>query len=241
MRNRCLYPVLMCLITISVITSAEFEQQREQMLEDVMQMFVDTSAYTNRAELSETIFNALSNVPRHEFVSESLQSYAYLNRPLPIGNQQTISQPYIVALMTELADVDASSKVLEVGTGSGYQAAVLAEIVDRVYSIEIIKPLGLTAKALLKKLDYHNITVKIGDGYHGWPTQAPFDAILVTAAAPEIPQPLIEQLKPGGRLVIPVREQGENQSLKVIIKGETGEIEEQEVLPVAFVPLTGDH
>ena len=148
---------------------------------------------------------------------------------------------YIVALMTDLAAVTSESVVLEVGTGSGYQAAVLSELASHVYSIEIIEPLGLEAKSLLQDLGYDNVTVKIGDGYHGWPEHAPFDAILVTAAAEHIPEQLIQQLKLGGRLVIPVGQHHWTQSLRVLTKGPDGEIEQRDVLPVVFVPLTGKH
>ena len=218
-----------------------YEEQRDLMVSEVQQMVSMTESFTGRSVLDEKVVAALKAVPRHEFVTTAFQANAYENTALPISHSQTISQPYIVALMTDLAEVSADSVVLEVGTGSGYQAAVLAEIVSHVYSIEIVEPLGLQAKASLKKLGYDNVTVKIGDGYHGWPEHAPFDAIIVTAAAGHIPEKLIEQLKPGGHLVIPVGEQAMSQSLKVLSKDIDGKIEEREVLPVAFVPLTGKH
>ncbi len=179
-------------------------------------------------------------VPRHKFVPPVNRAYAYENTPLPLSHNQTISQPYIVALMTDLAAVTSESVVLEVGTGSGYQAAVLSELASHVYSIEIIEALGLEASLLLQELGYDNVTVRIGDGYHGWPEYAPFDAILVTAAPEHIPEQLMQQLKPGGRLVIPVGKHGA-QSLRVLTKGTDGEIEQSDILPVAFVPLTGKH
>ena len=185
--------------------------------------------------------DVMAKVLRHEFVPASMRSHAYLNRPLPIGSDQTISQPYIVALMTDLADIDQDSVVLEVGTGSGYQAAVLAELVDHVYTIEIIEKLGKSAELTLKRLGYRNVTVRVGDGYHGWIDHAPFDAILVTAAPEEIPEPLIQQLKPGGILVIPVGRQSGSQSLQVIEKDLSGQISKHNVLSVGFVPLTGTH
>lgn len=211
------------------------------MLQDIQKDFFDTRVYTGIEQASSAVMMALERVHRHEFVPGDLHEFAYINRPLPIGHQQTISQPYIVALMTELAGVDKNSIVLEVGTGSGYQAAVLAEIVDQVYTIEIVEALGLRAKRTLTGLGYQNISYRIGDGYHGWPEQAPFDAILVTAAPEQVPVALIEQLKNGGRLVIPVGEQGRVQSLKVIEKDEQGNVSEKDALPVSFVPLTGEH
>ena len=218
-----------------------YQEKRQQMLDEIKQMVEMTKSYTGNASLDKAVEEALMAVPRHKFVPSDSRPYAYENTALPISHRQTISQPYIVALMTDLAAVTSESVVLEVGTGSGYQAAILSELVSHVYSIEIIEPLGLEAKSLLQDLGYDNITVKIGDGYHGWPEHAPFDAILVTAAAEHIPKQLIQQLKPGGRLVIPVGKQGQPQSLMILTKGADGEIEQREVLSVAFVPLTGKH
>lgn len=226
---------------MNVFAKDKFEEQRREMVDVIKQMVSVTESFTGESSLDKQVVEAMLAVPRHEFVPAKIKKYAYENNALPISHDQTISQPYIVALMTELAEVSSGSVVLEVGTGSGYQAAVLAEIVEHVYSIEIVEPLGLEAKALLQNLDYNNVTVKIGDGYYGWPEYAPFDAILVTAAAPQIPEQLIQQLKPGGRLVIPVGEQGKAQSLRVLQKGIDGEISQRDVLPVAFVPLTGEH
>jgi len=213
---------------------------RKAMVREVEAMVRDTRSYTDIADLDTRVSRALSVVPRHEFVPPAQRDEAYVNSPLPIGQGQTISQPYIVALMTELAGVDEDSVVLEVGTGSGYQAAVLAEIVRHVYTIEIIPELGHQAAVTLRRLGYDNITARIGDGYNGWPEQAPFDAILVTAAPEEVPQPLLEQLKPGGRLVIPVGSYARVQSLRVLSITESGEFESRDVLPVGFVPLTRD-
>ena len=180
----------------------------------------------------------MRTVPRHEFVPEAFRNAgAYRDSPLPIGSGQTISQPYIVALMTDLADAGPDSTVLEIGTGSGYQAAVLAEFVGQVYTIEIIEELGRRAAETLERLDYGNVSVKIGDGYQGWPEFAPFDAILVTAAPETIPEPLIEQLKPGGRMVIPVGPEYTIQSLQVLEKTAEGETRVTDVLPVRFVPF----
>ena len=183
------------------------------------------------------VLDAMTKVKRHEFVLPSQEQEAYEDGPLPIGEGQTISQPYIVALMTELAKVNKDSRVLEVGTGSGYQAAILSVICARVYSIEIIEKLGLAAKKKLSELGYDNVEVRIGDGYQGWPEAAPFDAILVTAAPDHIPQPLIDQLKVGGRLVIPVGDF--YQELEVITKKEAG-VDREKMIPVRFVPMTGE-
>jgi protein-L-isoaspartate(D-aspartate) O-methyltransferase len=183
------------------------------------------------------VLEAMRAVPRHRFVPESEQPYAYQDRPLPIGHGQTISQPYIVALMSELADVKAGDTVLEVGTGSGYQAAVLAEMGAKVYSIEILEALARRSKATLEELGYSKkVEVRHGDGYAGWPEHAPFDAIVVTAAPPKIPEPLKEQLKVGGRLVIPVGKY--LQSLLQLTRTEKG-FREESVIPVRFVPMTG--
>ncbi|HID81714.1 MAG TPA: protein-L-isoaspartate(D-aspartate) O-methyltransferase [Chromatiales bacterium] len=192
-------------------------------------------------KLDEKVINILGRVPRHEFVPEKLRKVAYENRPLPIGHGQTISQPYIVAIMTDLLQVDEGDRVLEVGTGSGYQIAVLAELVKKAYSIEIIEPLGKQAKERLQRLGYENIELRIGDGYYGWKEHAPFDAIVVTAAASHIPPPLIKQLKPGGRMLIPVGSRFMIQELLLVEKSEQGKVSTQQLLPVAFVPLTGKH
>jgi len=182
------------------------------------------------------VLEAMREVPRHRFVPTGQQDRAYQDSPLPIGLGQTISQPYIVGLMTQLIRPEAGMKVLEVGTGSGYQAAILSRCVGEVYSIEIHAELGAQAQALLQSLGYDNVTVRIGDGFDGWPEQAPFDAILVTAAPDEIPQPLLDQLAVGGRLVIPVG--GWSQDLVVVHRTEAG-FEREPVAPVRFVPMTG--
>jgi len=198
----------------------------------------DTGAETGRPVFNARVMAAMAKVPRHRFLSATFGSLAYANRPLPIGHGQTISQPYIVALMTELLDAKPGDAVLEIGTGSGYQAAVLAELVDRVYSIEIIEPVGKKAQTLLQQLGYKNIETKIGDGYNGWPERAPFDAIIVTAAAPQVPPALVAQMKPGARMVIPVGGEGEVQFLQVMVKQADGSIATRRSLPVRFVPLT---
>ena len=190
---------------------------------------------------NRSVLDAMRRVLRHEFVPDRLKSQAYVDMPLPIGYDQTISQPYIVAYMTELLDPKKEHKVLEVGTGSGYQAAVLAELVKHVYTIEIIKELGESAAERLKRLDYKNVTVKIGDGYFGWEEHAPYDAIIVTAAPDHIPPLLLHQLKPGGKLVIPVGGRFRVQNLTLVQKTEAGSIMTRQVMPVVFVPLTGKH
>ena len=196
-----------------------------------------------RDHLSEPVAIAMAKVPRHEFVPEELRGNAYANHPLPIGHGQTISQPTIVALMTDLLALGPEDNVLEVGTGSGYQAAVLSEVVTRgqVFTIEIVSELARTARKRLANLGYRNVVVHSGDGYLGLPENAPFEGIMVTAAADEIPAPLLEQLKPGGRLVMPVGGQGETQWLTLVSKDLEGEIDRRVVLPVRFVPLTGEH
>ncbi|MEJ2604451.1 MAG: protein-L-isoaspartate(D-aspartate) O-methyltransferase [Gammaproteobacteria bacterium] len=216
----------------------DWDARREALAREIEEQVAETADYTGRRELHPAVLQAIRQVPRHEFVPASWRPYAYSNRPLPIGEGQTISQPYIVALMTDLAAVGPDARVLEIGTGSGYQAAVLAGIVQRVYTIEIVESLGLRAKQTLARLGYDNVTVRIGDGYRGWPEAAPFDAIIVTAAPETVPPPLLEQLAPGGRLVIPVGPQGAGQSLEVLEKGPDGKVESTHVLPVRFVPFT---
>jgi protein-L-isoaspartate(D-aspartate) O-methyltransferase len=190
--------------------------------------------------IGDATLDVIGRVPRHEFVPADVRPFAYDNRPLPIGAGQTISQPYIVALMTDLADVTSDEKVLEIGTGSGYQAAVLAEVAGQVYTIEIIEELGLRAERDLERLGYDNVQVRIGDGYAGWPEHAPFDAIIVTAAPEEVPQPLIDQLAVGGRMIIPVGEQDEVQLLRLLVKEADGVLAVRNVIPVRFVPFTRD-
>jgi len=218
-----------------------YERQRRQLLEEVRGDFMMTGAQTGLPKLSETVAAALGAVPRHRFVPPERRSQAYLNHPLPIGYGQTISQPYIVALMTQILNLESNHTVLEVGTGSAYQAAVLAEVVARVYTIEIIEELGSQAARRLPELGYDNVAVKLGDGYYGWAEHAPFDAIIVTAAASHVPPPLVSQLRPGGRMVIPVGSRFLTQYLLLIEKTSTGVVTTREILPVRFVPLTGGH
>jgi protein-L-isoaspartate(D-aspartate) O-methyltransferase len=215
-----------------------YEPQRRRMVEEIAAMARDARADTGRATLSERVLAAMAKVPRHELVPADHKSVAYANRPLPIGLGQTISQPFIVALMTDLMEVKPGDRVLEIGTGSGYQAAVLAELAGTVYTVEIVEPLARDAAERLKKLGYSNVVAKIGDGYRGWPEQAPYDAIMVTAAPREVPQPLIDQLKAGGRLVVPVGGQAAGQELLLLEKRADGTIARRKILAVRFVPLT---
>ena len=190
-----------------------------------------------RGITDQTILDAMKKVNRHEYVQENFERLSYSDRPVPIGFGQTISQPYIVAFMSHKLNVASHHKVLEIGTGSGYQAAVLAELSDHVYTIEIIPELAKRAEKVLKKNDYDNITIRIGDGYKGWPEHAPFDRIMVTAAPKEIPEKLVEQLAPGGIMVLPVGETVMMQYLWLITKDNDGQIEKEKILPVRFVPM----
>jgi len=222
---------------MSGATAQDFAALRAQLVAEVEATYAQTAGQTGLARMSPPVRDALARVERHRFVPQSQRALAYRNHPLPIGAGQTISQPYIVALSTDLVAPRPGHVVLEVGTGSGYQAAVLAEIVAQVYSIELIGDLGRRAAAELAAAGYANVEVRIGDGYAGWPEKAPFDGIVVTAAAPSVPQALIDQLKPGGRLVIPVGARHEAQELLVLTKRADGGVDRRSVLPVRFVPL----
>lgn len=213
-------------------------EDREAMLRDLIEEVAFTRHEIGKDALDARVMAAMAKVPREHFIPEPYRHRAFANGPVPIGHGQTISQPYMVALMTDLLNPGPDSIMLEVGTGSGYQAAVLAELVQHVYSIEIIDALAKAALERLQRLDYANVTVRHADGYHGWPEHAPFDGIVVTAAAPYVPPPLVEQLKPGGRLVIPVGEPGGVQQLKVVEKRADGSVHSRDILLVAFVPLT---
>ena len=218
-----------------------YRQQRLELVATIADNVRDTSLYLDREALDPRVMAALSKVPRHLFVPQSERGHAYENRPLPIGHGQTISQPYIVAIMSDLLKLEPGDRVLEIGTGSGYQAAVLAELVDQLYSMEILEPLAERARTLLDQLDYQRVHSRVGDGYYGWPEQAPFDAIMVTAAAGHIPPPLVAQLKPGGRMLIPVGSRFMAQQLIVVTKDADGSVRTRQILPVRFVPLTGEH
>ena len=211
----------------------------EALLHEIRSEAREASPWTGRTEIAPQVLAALAAVPRHVFLPEVLRPVAYINRPLPIGHEQTISQPFIVALMTDLLDLRARDRVLEIGTGSGYQAAVLGQLVQQVYTLEIIPALADQARQRLQALGYDNIELRLGDGQSGWPEKAPYDAILVTAAAPDIPPALIRQLKPGGRLLIPIGPRHGHQNLLLARKEADGHLSRQNLLPVIFVPLTG--
>ena len=232
MRGRIVYLVILVLLTASCRGVAEneapqesFSMKRDEMIEKQLK---------SRGIHDPRILAAMRKVERHRFVHSLLQPLAYSDGPLPIGHQQTISQPYIVAYMTEALELKSGDRVLEIGTGSGYQAAILAEIAKEVYSIEIIPELAEEAKAKLEELGYRNVTVKHGDGYQGWPEHEPFDAIIVTAAPPKIPQKLVDQLKVGGRMIVPVGEY--YQELVLITKTDKG-VDKKSMIPVRFVPM----
>jgi protein-L-isoaspartate(D-aspartate) O-methyltransferase len=222
-----------------VAGDAAAREGRAAMLRDIEDEVAYTRREIGRDAFDERVMAAMASVPRELFVPEFRRVYAFANGPVPIGHGQTISQPYIVALMTDLLEPRPDSVILEIGTGSGYQAAVLAQLVRQVYSIEIIDALAESASERLSRLGYDNVVVTNGDGYHGWAEHAPFDGIVVTAAAPHVPPPLIEQLKPGGRLVIPLGMPGCIQQLQVVDKQADGSCDSRNVLMVAFVPLTG--
>jgi protein-L-isoaspartate(D-aspartate) O-methyltransferase len=230
-----------CFVCQSLPAADGYQQERQRMVKKIEQSVSQTRHYLDKSEFNTQVMDVMASVPRHEFVPEDQLDYAYENRPLPIGHGQTISQPYIVALMTDLIETRPDYKVLEVGTGSAYQAAVLAELVDKVYSIEIIKPLGEAAAKRLARLGYDNVHTRIGDGYYGWSEAGPFDAIVVTAASSHVPPPLIRQLKQGGRMVIPVGSRFMTQQLLFVEKDSEGKVYTRQVMPVRFVPLTGQH
>ncbi len=233
--------ILLAGFPLPVLSADKYDRARHALIRIIEQDVIETSLYLDKEALDPRVMAAMGKVPRHEYVPRKLQRNAYENRPLPIGYGQTISQPYIVAVMTDLLKPEPHHRVLEVGTGSGYQAAILSELVDTVYSIEIIKPLADKAAKRLKDLGYKKTHVRVGDGYYGWEEHAPFDAIVVTAAASHIPPPLIAQLKPGGRMMIPVGSRFLIQQLLLVEKGKTGKLTTRQILPVAFVPLTGKH
>jgi protein-L-isoaspartate(D-aspartate) O-methyltransferase len=242
MTVRRLVSIPLIALLVSPAMAAEedaYAAQRRQLRTAIEQLAAATAGTTGRPRFSDRVMDAIDAVPRHRFVPASQVRSAYANRPLPIGHGQTISQPYIVALMTELLEPKSGDIVLEVGTGSGYQAAVLAKLVSRVYTIEIVPPLAKSATLRLEQQGYGNVEVRLGDGYYGWREHGPFDGIIVTAAANAIPPPLIEQLKPGGRMLIPVGAPFSAQELIVLTKDARGKVSTRSVLPVAFVPLTG--
>jgi len=244
MRNVArLVVVLACLAGVLPAAAAEdeFAAQRAELMADIASLARATSDETGRPAFDPRVMAVLAAVPRHRFVPADQVRAAYRNRPLPIGHGQTISQPYIVALMTDLMSVKPQDVVLEIGTGSGYQAAILAELVQTVCTIEIVEPLARDATERLRALGYPKVRTRAGDGYYGWEDCGPFDAIIVTAAASHVPPPLVRQLKPGGRMVIPVGPPFLAQHLMLVEKRADGTLLTRQILPVAFVPLTGKH
>ena len=249
MTTRDIYRICISIVSLALLCSAiavardddGFAAQRRQMLDEIRGTAQDANAKGTGGVIDEAVLAAMGAVPRHRFVPADELSRAYANRPLPIGHGQTISQPYIVALMTDLLDVEAGDRVFELGTGSGYQAAVLAELGCEVWTMEIIPELGKRAASVLSEVGYDRVHARIGDAYFGWQEAAPFDAVVVTAAGDHIPPPLIEQLAPGGRMIIPVGSGFMTQQLILVEKLEDGGVRTQELLPVAFVPLTGSH
>jgi protein-L-isoaspartate(D-aspartate) O-methyltransferase len=236
----------LCVTALALIAGAaaaadeEYADERRRMIEVIESHALSAGAVVGRRAIAPRVLAVMERVARHEFVPALLRPLAYSDRPLPIGYGQTISQPYIVALMTDLLDPEPGDRVLEVGTGSGYQAAVLGELVAHVHTIEIIPDLAESAGERLQRLGYGAVETRAGDGYYGWPEQAPFDGIVVTAAAGHIPPPLVRQLKPGGRMVIPVGGPFSVQQLMLVEVDASGEVRTRQLLPVAFVPLTGE-
>lgn len=239
-RQAALVAGLLIIASLASLAVREFQEQpaQKRARNSMVEKDIARDGHWGRTPVTdETVLEAMRTVPRHRFVPEKHRQHAYADRPLPIGHGQTISQPYIVAYMTQMLDLEPEDVVLEVGTGSGYQAAVLAEIVKEVYTIEIIEELAKSARERLAGLGYANVHVRIGDGYFGWEEHAPFDAIIVTAAPSHIPPPLIEQLKPGGKMAIPVGPQFMGQNLMLVDKRDDGSVVKRNVMPVRFVPL----
>lgn len=232
---------LLIFLSSGLVLADDYALQRQQMLSEIEDGLLTTAKYIDKKAFNMQVMQAMNTVPRHAFVPELIRFKAYENQPLPIGYGQTISQPYIVALMTDLLQPQPGQRVLEIGTGSGYQAAVLSQLVAQVYSIEIIEGLGKATTQLLARLGYDNIETRIADGYDGWSENAPFDSIIVTAAISHIPPPLVQQLKKGGRMVIPVGTRFQTQYLTLVEKDMAGTITTRQILPVSFVPFTGGH
>jgi protein-L-isoaspartate(D-aspartate) O-methyltransferase len=235
LRNRRIHCFFLCIVQAAALTACHPQEPQDFVIE--RQRMVEAQLLAPGRDIkSPRVLEAMASVPRHEFVPQQVRKFAYRDRPLPIGYGATISQPFVVAFMTEQLDPKPADRVLEIGTGSGYQAAILSRLAAEVYTIEIVRPLAERAAATLKRLGYNNVKVLTGDGYNGWPAYAPFDSIIVTCAPDHIPQPLIDQLKDGGRMIIPVGAFW-NQELYLLRKRGT-KVEQQAVLPVAFVPMT---
>lgn len=239
-RSRILAAVLL-LLALPLVAEDDYADKRAKMVGEIAAMAKLLGTGKDAEAIDPGVMAAMAKVPRHEFVPEGQRRNAYENRPLPIGYSQTISQPYIVAVMTELARPKPDDAVLEIGTGSGYQAAILAELTKAVYTIEIVEPLAKRAKETLARLGYGTVKTRTGDGYYGWEEGGPYDAIVVTAAADHIPPPLIRQLKPGGRMVIPIGASFATQELMLVEKQPDGSISTRQLMAVRFVPLTGGH
>ena len=236
-----LLAILPPLLFIPGLAADPFRAARDTMVEEIREEAELTRHYIDKSTFDARVMEAMAAVPRHRFVPEDAIPHAYENRPLAIGHGQTISQPFIVALMTDLLEIEGGDRVLEIGTGSGYQAAILSVLAAEVFTIEIIEPLSLQAAERFQPLGYRNVRSLLADGYYGWEAHAPFDAIIVTAAAGHIPPPLIEQLRPGGRLVLPVGSPFQTQQLVLVEKTPDGKLRTRQILPVRFVPLTGAH
>jgi protein-L-isoaspartate(D-aspartate) O-methyltransferase len=234
-------PLIIIALATTALAKDKYAERRQALIDEIESDVRATAEMIGKSKLDERVLKAMDEVPREDFVPKALRIFAYDNRPLPIGYGQTISQPYIVAIMTDLLGPKPGDKVLEVGTGSGYQAAILSKLVGEVYTIEIIPELAKEAAGRLNSLGYANVKTKAGDGYFGWKDAAPFDGIIVTAAASQIPPPLVKQLKPGGRMIIPVGSPFYTQQLVLVTKDVKGKITMKQLLPVRFVPLTGKH
>jgi protein-L-isoaspartate(D-aspartate) O-methyltransferase len=242
--TRCLIKIVRFLAMLLLAPAAcagpsDYASEREALVREIERQVFATRLELGTDRLNPIVIAAMRTVPRHELIPPAMRGEAYANHPLPIGSGQTISQPYIVAIMSHLLGVGPGDRVYELGTGSGYQAAVLAEMGVEVYSVEIVPELAERARRSLQRLGYQNAQIRAGDGYLGWPEAAPFDGIIVTAAADHVPQPLLDQLAPNGRLVMPVGEAGRIQQLIVLEKTEKGDVKRMDVLPVRFVPVTG--
>ncbi len=243
LQSRAAFPLLAAMLLTPWLADAQdrFAAMRQHMVREIEQIEREVAERAGGQTLDRRVLAVMAEVPRHLFVPKQQQGEAYDNRPLPIGHGQTISQPYIVALMTDLLRVEPGHRVFELGTGSGYQAAILARLAREVYSVEIVPPLGRQAAEVLAQHGYGNVEVKVADGYYGWPEHAPFDAIIVTAAASHVPPPLVRQLRVGGRMVIPVGTSFLTQHLMLVEKEKDGSVTTRQILPVRFVPLTGGH
>jgi protein-L-isoaspartate(D-aspartate) O-methyltransferase len=229
--------LLLAPLLLAAAPATERRAERELMVLTIANM-AETAGLSEPRRIDPAVLRAMREVPRHLFVPQEERPFAYENRPLPIGHEQTISQPYIVALMTHLLKPRPTDRVLEVGTGSGYQAAVLSHLVREVHTVEIVEPLAARAAATLRGLGYADVEVRTGDGYGGWPERAPFDKIIVTAGADHIPGPLLDQLRPGGRMVIPLGDRPDTLELTIVDKDPRGRVRKRALLPVRFVPLT---